>query len=353
MFSKLVKYLGDDLIVLNIQGCASVVGFREYVGTILKLSQIDTVDEDSDDLLARKITTECKSIMTSNHKYELTDCSHERTKETTSPTLLRLISKLVANGEVTKRSLSLSQSIQYNLTNSRNQTTLELGIKLHHKFGSSELIHILHDHGYTVSYDEVLKFRKSAAMYVSDNVDTLHKVMGLSRNVGVIFGWYDNFDLFVSTPNGRRETHAMATEFQLHPAGIIETSCDVNSEMSALTIPRLTAKETKNVGKNRAVKIIHHAGPKKVSPPPAVNRTGTSYSRISAQYSSLLVAQEKDMKWLNSLSQEQDVMEWNGFNNAISRDQSVPKPATIYKLGPLIDAPPSHPDTILTTLTYM
>ena len=29
------------------------------------------------------------------------------------------------------------------------------------------------------------------------------------------------------------------------------------------------------------------------------------------------------------------------------------KPATTYMFGPLIDAPPSHPDTILTILSYM
>ena len=93
-----------------------------------------------------------------------------------------------------------------------------MGVKLHHKVGSRDLIDILHGHGYTVSYDEVLRFRKSAAKYVADNVDMLHRMMGLSRTVGLIFGWYDNFDLLLSTPNGRRETHAMATEFQMHPA---------------------------------------------------------------------------------------------------------------------------------------
>ena len=46
-------------------------------------------------------------------------------------------------------------------------------------------------------------------------------------------------------------------------------------------------------------------------------------------------------------------IEWNGFNNQQSRSQGVLKPANTYMFGPLIDAPPSHPDTILTTLTYM
>ena len=58
MFTRLVTYLGDDVVVLSIQGCASVVGFREFVGRILKLSTVDTIDEDGEDVLARKITTE-------------------------------------------------------------------------------------------------------------------------------------------------------------------------------------------------------------------------------------------------------------------------------------------------------
>ena len=131
------------------------------------------------------------------------------------------ISKLVSNGEVTKASLSLSQSIQYCMTNRWNQTTLGLGVKLHHKFGSIDLIDILNEHGYTVSYDEVLRFRKSAAKYVGDNAATLHRMMGFTQTVGLVFVCYDNFALLVSTPNGRRETHAMATKVQMHQAGII------------------------------------------------------------------------------------------------------------------------------------
>ena len=46
-------------------------------------------------------------------------------------------------------------------------------------------------------------------------------------------------------------------------------------------------------------------------------------------------------------------MEWNGYNNHRARNQGTLKPANGYMFGPLIDAPPSHPDTILTTLLYM
>ena len=48
---------------------------------------------------------------------------------------------------------------------------------------------------------------------------TLHQKMGfIHSGVGNVFGWYDNFDLIVRIPNGRRETHAMATEFQMQPS---------------------------------------------------------------------------------------------------------------------------------------
>ena len=46
-------------------------------------------------------------------------------------------------------------------------------------------------------------------------------------------------------------------------------------------------------------------------------------------------------------------MEWHGLNNDSSRTEGVLHPAKMYVFGPLIDAPSSHPDTSLTTLTYM
>ena len=282
MLTKLLTYFGDDVTALSIEGCASIVGFREHVSKIVKISRVDNVDEDSEDTLVRQITTEARAIPSNNKNYDLGDFTYTTTKQQTSVTLLRLISKLISNGEA---SLSLAQSVQYHITKGRNQTTLGLAVKLHHRFGSSDLIKILHEHEYTVSYDEVLRFRKSAAKYVSNNVETLHRMMGLSWTVGLIFGWYDNFDLLVSTPNGRREIHAMATEFQMHPAGIIETG-GANLGFSSLAVPRFTRKETKSVGENRAISIQHYTGPKKVLPPAvhSAKNIGLSYADLKERY---------------------------------------------------------------------
>ena len=74
---------------------------------------------------------------------------------------------------------------------------------------------------------------------------------------------------------------------------------------------------------------------------------------LNAQQTSLHTAHMKDAEWLNCLSKGEDSMEWNGFNNQLARSQGSVKPATPYIIGPLIDAPPYHPGTILTTLKYM
>ena len=115
--------------------------------------------------------------------------------------------------------------------------------------------------------------------------------MGLSRTVGLIFGWYDNFDLLVSTPNGRCETHAMAAEFQMHPAGIIETG-GANLGFGSLAVPQLTRKEAKSIGENRAISLQHYTGPKKVLPPAVhtAKNIGLSYADLLAQQVSLTLA---------------------------------------------------------------
>ncbi|KAH3748409.1 hypothetical protein DPMN_182854 [Dreissena polymorpha] len=180
--------------------------------------------------------------------------------------------------------MSLSLALQYCITKRYNQSTLGLGIKRHHKFRSRELIDTLNANGYTVTYEDILNFRKSAAKYVSENKATLHHMMGLNRRIEPGFGWFDNFDLAISFPNGRRETHAMATEFQVHPAGLVQ-STESNNSMMSLTTPRLTAKQSRRVESDNTWKLLHYTGPKKVLPPkvPSLDKNGANYAKCSTR----------------------------------------------------------------------
>ena len=97
----------------------------------------------------------------------------------------------------------------------------------------------------------------------------LHQLLGLTSRTGIIFGWFDNLDLFLSTPNGRRETPLMAHEFQVHPAGIIEDG-HTRQELLSVKIPRLTYTQMRNNkrGFKPAITLKHYVGPKRVNPPP-------------------------------------------------------------------------------------
>ena len=130
------------------------------------------------------------------------------------------MSKLISGGATTKASLTLTQSIPQHISGTHNQTTLGLAVKLHHKYGSRTLIETLNDHGLVTKYDEVLRFRKSAAQFVSKNPADYHKTLGLITELGPIFSWADNYDLYIASPNGTKSTHAMVSEFTQHPAPI-------------------------------------------------------------------------------------------------------------------------------------
>ena len=123
----------------------------------------------------------------------------------------------------------------------------------------------------------------------------------------------------------------------------------------SLVIPRLSRSTSRslNLSARRSIPLQHYTGPKKVNPPEVLMVSGIPYSDVCAREESLSEAQLKDIQWLNSLSSDQS-MEWYGFNNQLAREETSPlQPATVYLFGPLIDAPPSHPDTILTSMLYM
>ena len=72
--------------------------------------------------------------------YDLSDFTCSKTVADTSETMLRLVSALVSDGNATKPSLTISQTIQQHISGARNQATIGLDIKLHHKHGNSDVI---------------------------------------------------------------------------------------------------------------------------------------------------------------------------------------------------------------------
>ena len=83
------------------------------------------------------LSTMIALALTRSNDYDLSQFTFEKTVANTCPTLLALVSQLVSNGELNKSAVTILQGTQQHISNSTNQTTLGLGVKLHHKFGSS------------------------------------------------------------------------------------------------------------------------------------------------------------------------------------------------------------------------
>ena len=287
-----------------------------------------------------------------NVNYKLSDYVHHKVIESTSTTLLRLVSSLVPGGTITKPSVT-AQCIQQHVGGtSSNQTMLGLSMKLHHKHGSSEMVKTLNKHGITSSYDEVLRFRKSVAKFVSDNQSDIHKKLGLSMEIGPIFSWADNYDLYIASPNGIKATHAMVMEFTQHPTGIIETG---NIGVMLLTIPRLKKHEASSLLlTHHAIHLEHYMGRSKLHPP-LLQMKALSAEESQLQSAAVRFSQQRDAAWLSQVHQNDKPVERAGFNAQQDPVLEGPgnMPKTLVVFGPMIDSPPAHPDTVMTTLVYL
>ena len=135
MFMKLKQHLGDEIITIRCDGCASLIGFKQFAGKTMKFVKTTTHEEENEiDAIICKVQKEARELTQSNNLfYDLSNFTHRNIIRQTSPTLLRLVAGLVSNYEVTKQSISLTQSIQSHITNCQNQTTLGLAIKIHHR----------------------------------------------------------------------------------------------------------------------------------------------------------------------------------------------------------------------------
>ena len=134
MISNLSLYYGEELMILRLEGCANVIGFRRFILRSMTLvAEIDIAeDEDKIEAIVRKIISEVKEIPNVLNRYDLDQFTYSNICESTSETLLTLVSRLVSKGKKNKVALLISQCIQQDIALSPNQTTLGLALKLHH-----------------------------------------------------------------------------------------------------------------------------------------------------------------------------------------------------------------------------
>ena len=125
--------------------------------------------------------------------------------------------------------------------------------------------------------------------------------------------------------------------------------------MMQLKIPRLKNHDASSLRlTHQAIQLEHYTGPSKLNPPPLPAKA-LSAEESQLQCAAVRSSQQRDAAWLSKIHENDQPVEWAGFNAQQDRlvAGSAQKPKTLVTFGPMIDSPPAHPDTVLTTLVYL
>ena len=145
----------------------------------------------------------------------------------------------------------------------------------------------------------------------------------------------------------------MVCDFIQHPSDIIKSQNDIG--VMQLKIPRLKKHELARLLLTSTVQVTHYNDPSKLNTPPLPAVARSPEETVQAD-TAMARARTRDAAWLSHVHTEDKPVEWAWFNAYVDRKEastSTKKPNTLVVFGPLLDAPPAHPDTVMTTLIYL
>ena len=256
IIAALLAHFEDDLLIFRSAGIASILVFREKATDMFSL-----IPDDNDDYLdqamkmvVRQVKRETNMIPNNKHEYH-SRLNVELAEEFTSQTMMNLLTKLCPHTTAKLPLIMICNMI----TNQITKTPCPLQVVLGTLIREKELIQELYKCGIVCSYDEVLRFRKSAAT-ASKQVTSRGLVNTSQSGAGLVQVVVDNFDANISSQNGLRSTHALAM--------LLTQTCetDENAKMPD-TIPRLR-KEDMTAQIESDVPVHRYDGPKKPEMPP-------------------------------------------------------------------------------------
>ena len=339
LIKKLSVIFEDDLLVLSSPGIASIIIFRSKASDVLRL-----VDDEEDDLdaavtkVSNKIVQDVKAIPMDKANYN-TQINSELAIENVSETVLDILANISTKLNKTLPSILIGSIITSVLRNQPTNIQIALGVLIR---DSKQLINQMHAFGVTCSYDEILRFKKSAAIAATEEID----LTGISsEQSGLVQVIADNFDADISSQNGKLSTHSLA---------VLLTQPEEKEAENKIrdTIKRINKNDMSNPI-DYEIPIQRYNGPKQPEMPKrAASKTVLPLKVLVHKFLAERRSKESDVAFLQDVLTKSDCPEFNGYNTRISREQGHsyrPRTRAIYL--PLIDMIPSDPDTIMTALT--
>ena len=339
LIQKLSEHFEPNLLVLSSPGIANILAFRNTASKIMKVVESDIDDlETSLEKVAKIITRESLQLKKDQSTFDTRICLGDALGSS-SPTLLNLLSKMSSKLDSTLPAAMIGNMVTSAISKKPTSLQISLGVVVREK----SIIELLHEYGITSTYDEILRFKSSAA-HAAGKCKQLFGI--LQNDGGMVQVVADNFDANISSPNGLQSTHAMAmlvTQTQQQD----KQHCELNQHQ----IRRLNKSEMPD-DLLPDVPIQHYVGPKKPQMPvSAATSSPLPLKVLASQCISVNRARETDFMFINDIISEPNIPEFGGYNTRSSREQGhsiKPKTRAVYL--PLIDMAPAEPNTVLTAM---
>ncbi len=95
-------------------------------------------------------------------------------------------------------------------------------------------------------------------------------------------------------------------------------------------------------------------GPNKPLPPRLDVHEGPALDSLVKMENRVFLALARNVAWLNDINSNTiEVPDWGEYMTLYARENHQNQLATKWLYGPLIDAPPANPDTILTAIMFI
>ena len=342
LVEKLIQHFGDELLPLHSKGVATLLVFRNEVSKTLRLVD-DDQDDDMDHCVSRVGKEIKKETLAAKHDFRSYNKHIDKhvASECASETLMKLLSAIKSNLKNSLQSIMVGNIISSMVNNQPTPLQIAIGVLLgNHKMLITELC----KYNVSCSYDEVRRFKRSAAVQ-SAGAKVLPGLRDATAG-GLVQIIIDNFDAVISSQNCRLECHYMA---MLAAQWKVEVT---NLDSLEATIPRISKEEMKQ-HIPWETQIIEYKGPKKPPmPSAATNKFVMPDEFLEATGVSFARARDMDFTFIQDVLFKAITPEYNGYNTRDCRETGIsPAPRSAVVYIPLINMRPGDPTTVLTSIT--
>lgn len=348
--SKLLKYHNDEIIISRKQNREIIICFKDKAFDILTQAWYDRKSNDPNEE-RKRIIVAAANILLEDVRGMVYDtefyppCSefYNKIREDVPETLQILLDTLCTKnkkGNLTpyyRQSVNMAHSLIKIIRPNSFISPIQVGAAslLHEKTGCKDIVNLFSNYGYTASYIETKRFRKSQAQHLKDTMENEESLAEKLENCTIQFV-YDNADHNVRTLDGSGTFHAMGGVMIITPYQTVTTNnyvprlkqvptAEIVSEMGGL---ELLSNEIKDYSKLSEITFENlddkfpHAS------------TNIAPSNFLWAYSKTINSKETSGR--------------NGFLEKLTIDKTCDVSKIVFL--PFLNAPPSHEDTIYTVL---